>query len=101
MKTDKQIEELAYEQLEETTLYGVKSAPIGSRAKSYYETEVKGFVSGYKQAQSEKPTLKELCSQNPDLKDEVVELIESYHKKWGMVLGFASTPIQDWVKENI
>lgn len=39
-------EKLAYDHLGESTTYGKRDAIIGSGAKSYYETEIKGMIAG-------------------------------------------------------
>lgn len=46
MNNNKQIEKIAHKILGNATEYGSKNAPIGSRERSYYETEVNGIVKG-------------------------------------------------------
>jgi hypothetical protein len=46
--TDEDIEAKAIEAVKKTTEYGSSEAPIGSSARSYFETEVKGYKQALK-----------------------------------------------------
>ena len=90
MKTDKEIEEVA------TKSFNQHHIGQHDLAQDIYED---GFINGYKQAQSEKSTLKELCSKDENLRDEIESLIV----KFANTYSYASNEVgyKLWISENI
>jgi hypothetical protein len=60
---------------------------------------IANFLLGYKAAKLEKLTLKELCSQNSNLRNEVIELL---HERMRYTLGsnYLEKTTLDWISEN-
>jgi hypothetical protein len=75
MNNNKQIEKIAHKILGNATEYGSKNAPIGSRERSYYETEVNGIVKGINwQKQQDEAKYKELLDSHNELLEAAIDI---------------------------
>lgn len=93
MTEQEKIETEAIKYVKETTLYGEENAPLGSSAKSYFETEKRCFIAGVNSKIS-----KEILNKKTTLKEQHEQAVNRYIEKFVKKHGYEFT---DWVADEV
>lgn len=93
MTEQEKIETEAITYVKETTLYGQEHAPLGSSAKSYFETEKRCFIAGVNSKIS-----KEILNKKTTLKEQYEQAVNRYIEKFVKKHGYEFT---DWVADEV
>lgn len=76
MTEQEKIETEAIKYVKETTLYGEENAPLGSSARSYFETEKRCFIAGAKwQQEQEQNNENSWFNEYQEVEDYIIERI--------------------------